>query len=237
MKIQGIIFDKDGTLFDFNKTWSKWAESFLNRLTSEMHSRESNDLKSDLSNLLGYDLNTRVFHGDSVVIADTPEAGINKIKPLLPNYNFNDLLELSNKLARETTVFEVVPLLSFLNKLISLKLLLGVATNDTEESARHQLKNVGVEDLFSSIKGSNSGFGAKPDPEMCLAVCSELCLEPQEVIMVGDSLHDLESGNKAGMITVGVLSGPAQRSELELQSNFILKDISFLPSWLLRNID
>jgi len=237
MEIQGIIFDKDGTLFDFNKTWSKWIESFLNRITSEVRSKGSNGLKSDLSNLLGYDLNSREFHHDSVVIADTPEACINKIKPLLPNYKFDDLLELSNRLSRETAVFEIVPLLSFLNELISLNLSLGVATNDTEESARHQLKNVGVEYLFSSIKGYNSGFGAKPDPGMCLAACSELCLEPKKVIMVGDSIHDLEAGNRAGMVTIGVLSGPAQRSELEPRSNFTLEDISCLPSWLLINVD
>ena len=33
MELTGIIFDKDGTLFDFNQTWGKWAETFLTQIS------------------------------------------------------------------------------------------------------------------------------------------------------------------------------------------------------------
>ena len=29
MKISGVLFDKDGTLFDFNATWGTWARGML----------------------------------------------------------------------------------------------------------------------------------------------------------------------------------------------------------------
>ena len=29
--VKGIIFDKDGTLFDFAATWEAWAQAFLLR--------------------------------------------------------------------------------------------------------------------------------------------------------------------------------------------------------------
>ncbi|WP_420013405.1 hypothetical protein [Tateyamaria sp.] len=31
--VRGIIFDKDGTLFDFGTTWEAWAAAFLLRAT------------------------------------------------------------------------------------------------------------------------------------------------------------------------------------------------------------
>ena len=31
--IRGLIFDKDGTLFDFHRTWSVWAEALIRDLT------------------------------------------------------------------------------------------------------------------------------------------------------------------------------------------------------------
>ena len=28
-KIRGLVFDKDGTLFDFNATWAAWCDGFI----------------------------------------------------------------------------------------------------------------------------------------------------------------------------------------------------------------
>ena len=29
MKIKGVLFDKDGTLFDFQKTWNAWSAQMI----------------------------------------------------------------------------------------------------------------------------------------------------------------------------------------------------------------
>ena len=33
-KIQGVLFDKDGTLFDFNATWGNWTERLIETETA-----------------------------------------------------------------------------------------------------------------------------------------------------------------------------------------------------------
>ena len=33
--IDGLLFDKDGTLFDFRKSWGAWAQAFLARLAPD----------------------------------------------------------------------------------------------------------------------------------------------------------------------------------------------------------
>ncbi|MGB3148663.1 MAG: HAD hydrolase-like protein, partial [Paracoccaceae bacterium] len=53
-----------------------------------------------------------------------------------------------------------------------------------------------------------------------------------EVAMVGDSLHDLQSGRAAGMRTVAVLTGIAKRAELEPFADVVLADIGQLPEWI-----
>ena len=50
--------------------------------------------------------------------------------------------------------------------------------------------------------------------------------------MVGDSMADIDSGNKIGMTTVAVLTGPLGRSELEKKADIVLNSISEIPSLL-----
>ena len=41
-KIKGIIFDKDGTLLDFNKTWGSWIVEFLEEISNNYPKLDKN---------------------------------------------------------------------------------------------------------------------------------------------------------------------------------------------------
>jgi phosphoglycolate phosphatase len=112
---------------------------------------------------------------------------------------------------------------------------LAVATNDSEQAAVQHLNDCGVHSFFKLILGYNSGYGYKPNPGMCLAFCSKLKIPSNQVLMVGDSVHDMEAGNSAGMITIGVLTGLADKDTLAPLADVILPDISFLPEWIAVN--
>jgi len=109
---------------------------------------------------------------------------------------------------------------------------LGVATNDAQKNAASQMRSLGIADLFSQILGADSGFGPKPGPGMIKAFIDEMALAPEEVLMVGDSLHDLEAGRKAGARTCGVETGPASRQALEAHADIVLPSVAVLPNWL-----
>ena len=64
--IKGIIFDKDGTLFDFNATWGTWARGML-----EAETAGDPVLFARLAEALGYDTDANRFAAGSVVIAST----------------------------------------------------------------------------------------------------------------------------------------------------------------------
>ena len=107
-----------------------------------------------------------------------------------------------------------------------------MATNDAEAPARAHLGSAGVEDLFDFVAGYDSGFGGKPEPGQCLAFADAVGLDPEHVIMVGDSTHDLHAGQAAGMRTVAVLTGMAPGAELAPFADVVLPDIGHLPAWI-----
>jgi phosphoglycolate phosphatase len=67
---------------------------------------------------------------------------------------------------------------------------------------------------------------------MALAFARFLGAEPSQIVMVGDSRHDLDCAKVAGAIAVAVLSGPAERNALEPHADFVIDHIGDLPGLL-----
>lgn len=226
-QIQGIVFDKDGTLFDFNATWGAWSRKML-------HNEAGGDQAAldALAQALGYDLTTDRFLPGSIVIAETVDVVAGEILTVLPHLDKQDLIQRMNAAAREVPQVEATPLRPFIAGLRDQKLTLGVATNDAEDPARRHLDQAGVLEAIDFVAGYDSGFGGKPAPGQLLAFCERFDLAPGSCVMVGDSLHDLHAGRAAGMICVGVLTGPAPHDELAPHADIVLPSIADLPRWL-----
>jgi phosphoglycolate phosphatase len=111
-------------------------------------------------------------------------------------------------------------------------LILGVVTNDAEGPAMRHLEDALIVDEMAFVAGYDSGFGAKPAPGQLLAFCQATGLSPANCAMIGDSAHDLEAGQAAGMFCIGVLTGPASRADLTPQADVVLDSIADLPGWL-----
>ncbi|MGI3184214.1 HAD family hydrolase [Nioella aestuarii] len=225
--ISAILFDKDGTLFDFQLSWSAWAKAFLRDVA------DGNDLRAaHLGNLLGFDWQAARFREDSCVIAGTDDDIISILIPEMPGVSRDEIKLRIGLAAAEAPMSEVVPLAPFLDGLKARGLRVGVATNDTESTARAHLEAVKVLDRFDFVTGADSGHGAKPGPGMCLAFAAAFEVPPGEVLMVGDSLHDLHAGRAAGMRTLAVLTGVAGADALSPNADFVLPSIAALPDLL-----
>ncbi|WP_227284800.1 MULTISPECIES: HAD family hydrolase [Paracoccaceae] len=225
--IAGILFDKDGTLFDFEASWSGWAADVLVELAGGEAA-----LASDLGARIGFDIEKARFRPDSVAIAGTPDETARALLPGLPGWELSRLNAYLTVAAAEARMAEAVPLAPYLAGLRAAGLRLGVATNDAEAPARAHLAAAGVLDAFDYVAGADSGYGAKPDPGMCLGFATTLNLPPGRVVMVGDSRHDLHAAAAAGMVGVGVLTGMATAADLEDLAHVVLPDIGYIPGWL-----
>ncbi len=220
--IKGVIFDKDGTLFDFNATWGAWTRGMI--------VSEAGDRADEMADLLGYDMNAGVFKQGSIVIAETVDVVADAMLTLLSGTNKTELITRMKDATKHVPQVEPVPLRPVLETLRDMGLTLGVATNDAEGPARANIAHVA--DLFDFVAGFDSGFGGKPAPGQLHGFCAATGIAPAECLMVGDSLHDLHAGRAAGMGCIGVLTGPAPRGELAPHADVVLDTIADLPAWI-----
>lgn len=224
--IRGLVFDKDGTLFDFRQSWGGWAAGFLRQIAKdETHAH-------DLGRAIGYDLKSGAFAPDSPVIAATAADIALALSHHLPGQHLAEITSHINAAAAIAPMAEAVPLRPLLTALRARGLKIGLATNDTEVPARAHLAAHGISDLFDFVSGYDSGHGPKPGPGMCLAFARHVGLDPADCAMVGDSLHDLHAGRAAGMTCIAVLTGVAGRDDLAPAADVVLDHIGNLPDWL-----
>ncbi|MDQ2065672.1 HAD family hydrolase [Xinfangfangia sp. CPCC 101601] len=224
--IRGIVFDKDGTLFDFRASWGRWAQGFLTQIArDDAHARQ-------LAAAIGYLPDTNNFDPSSPVIAGTAKEIAGALLPHLEGHTLESLTQQIDAVATGVPMSEAVPLRALFEEFRARGLKLGVATNDSEIPARAHLERHGLTDLLDFIAGWDSGHGAKPGPGMCLAFATATGLDPAEVLMVGDSLHDLHAGQAAGMRPIAVLTGIAGEADLAPHAEVVLADIGGLPAWM-----
>jgi phosphoglycolate phosphatase len=228
--IAGILFDKDGTLLDYDATWSP-----LNRQAA-LEAAGGDVLAAErLLVATGYDPASRSHKPNSLLVSASNDVIAGSWAALLGA----DPAELT---ARITGIFEagsaatavaVAGMESVLSSLKARGLTLGVATNDSEDSARSSLAPFGVLDHFSFVAGFDSGHGAKPGPGMVAAFCAASGLDPAAVAVVGDSQHDMEMGRNAGAgLLVGVLTGTGGRDDLDSHAHHVLDSIVELEALL-----
>ena len=228
--IRGLLFDKDGTLFDFEKTWNSWTSKILTEV-----SKQSNVSISALADAIDFDLKTGKLLPQSIVIAGTHRQVTAALHTKLSNWDFEHLESYLLDYVVKTRQYEVVPLQKYFRKLKSEGLLLGVMTNDAERGAQAHLAAAGILNLLDFVAGSDTGFGCKPAPEPLLAFAKITGLKPDEIAMVGDSLHDLQAAQAAGMMRIAVLTGVATEDELKKHADLVLPSIANLLDLNLKN--
>lgn len=225
--IAGLLFDKDGTLFDFRATWSAWSRCLLEDLAGG-----SAQLTRVLGEAVGFDPCTGEFAPDSPVIAHPVPEIAALLLPHLPGLEAARLVDHMNALSATAELVPAAPLVPLFDQFAGLGLRIGLVTNDGEAPARAHLQAAGILHRFDFVAGFDSGHGAKPEPGPLLAFAAAVGLRPDEIVMVGDSRHDLLAGRAAGMRTVGVLTGVAERGALADLADAVLGNIGDLPGWI-----
>lgn len=224
--LRAALFDKDGTLFDFTRSWGAWTRAVLADLAP------APEAAAGLARVLGFDPASGAFAEDSPIIAHTTFEIADIIADHLRQPDSAALHHRIDALAHSVPMVPAADLHRVLRGLRAQGLATGVATNDTEGSARAHLRAAGILPLFDFIAGCDSGHGGKPAPGQLLAFAGACGLAPQQIVMVGDSVHDMVAGRRAGMACVAVLTGIAGTATLQPHADAVLADISGLGGWI-----
>ena len=230
MKLSGVLFDKDGTLVSFEKTWGPTIGAVIATLAKG----DAGKLAAQAA-VLQFSIEDETFLPTSPVIAgSTMQLGFNWARALGRTDFFTLKAEIDELTAVES-LRALTPIgapAEVIAELRGLGLSIGLATNDSEASARRQLAKLGLAEAIDFVAGYDSGHGSKPDPGMVHAFAKRIGARAAQVVMVGDTRHDLDAARAAGALAIAVLSGPAGREELAPHADHVLDDISTLPGLL-----
>ena len=194
--LKGVIFDVDGTLVDSNDAHAQsWVDTF----------REA-----------GYDV---PFDKVRPLIG----MGADKLLPRTIGIS-RDSEEAKKLLERRGKIFSsnYLPKLQALHGSRELVLRVKkdgmkaiVATSAKDQELKGLLKAAHVDDLMEEKATASDAKRSKPDPDIVQAAIDESGASVHELVMIGDTPYDVEAAAKAGVRTIGFLSGGWTRDALK----------------------
>jgi phosphoglycolate phosphatase len=225
--ITGILFDKDGTIIDYWRTWLP-----INREVALFVADQDRALADELLRLGGHDpLTDRIVPGSPLAAGDY--VAIAQAFAAHPRIEATPaLLAGIERIFRAGGAAHSALVSGAHDTIAELKrrgFRVGLATNDSVGGLEASLMPHGLLGMFDFTAGCDSGFGTKPEAGMAVAFCKAMGIVPAQAAMVGDAVHDLAMGRAAKFgLGVGVLSGTSDRADLEAYADLIVDSVSDL---------
>ena len=229
--MHGILFDKDGTLLDFEATWLPVLRAFAGELA---HGDEATAEAMLIRG--GFDPETGRFRAGSTIAAGT---SVDLARLWYPTLDGDALGTIVARIdggfaaggANHSVLLPGVA--ETLGELKDRGHVMGVATNDGTAIATEALGAIGLLEFFALVLGYDAVAYPKPAPDMVLTFATETGMTPADVIVIGDNAHDLVMARTAGAgAAIGVLSGNGAAGDLAPFADAVLDSIRDLPDWL-----
>ena len=83
----------------------------------------------------------------------------------------------------------------------------AIVSNKTEALSMKVLEALDLLKYFDCVLGGDTLTEKKPSPAPILDVLSRFDMRPEEALIIGDSIYDIEAGRAAGVKTVAALCG------------------------------
>lgn len=224
--IRAVLFDKDGTLVDFDRTW---AGTMMAGARDFADGDETLALK--LCEAVGWESARGTFAPDAF-FANNPNAAIAErwreltAKP----FTAHDSGRLDAIFAR-AILESVTPLGDLAGTVARLRargLVLGVATNDSRVSSEQQLMALGVGKDFAFVTGYDGPCRPKPDAHAVREFARVANCAPREIAVVGDSANDMNLARAGGAMAIAVAADEGHRAVLAPMADFAIASIDEL---------
>lgn len=224
--IRGLLFDKDGTLIDYQASWAP-----INLRAGRLAAQGDLELAARLLTVAGVDPATGYAVSDGLLASgnteDVAEAWAEAGSP----FRAAELTERLDTLFRSAVVaaVPVCDLTALFASLAGRGLVLGIASSDSEVAVAATAERFGLEPHLAFLCGYDSGHGAKPGRGMVDGFCRATGLPAGTVAVIGDSTHDMHMAAAAGAgYRIAVLTGAGSAETLRPLSHLLLPSIATL---------
>lgn len=205
-KIAGVLFDLDGTLVD---TVDLIVAGFQHVTTTH----------------LGYCIEPAAV---KATIGRPLRECLAELAPALGDTLY-DAYQDFNRLHHDTMIKEVPGVVAVLEELKRCGIAIGIVTSKRLVSAQSSLDRFDLAGHFDVLITQDDTTRHKPDPAPLLCGLEKLGLPADEVIYVGDAIHDIMAAHAVPMQVTAVTWGAEERDILaSLQPDWLIDDMAQL---------
>ena len=214
-----IVFDLDGTLIDSARD----VGEAVNRVLAE-HGLEPLD-EATMRSLMGEGGRVRTRKAFALRGVSLDDAALSeRVGDFVRHYAERPVVH--------TRVYDGVA--ETLAALVGSGVRLAVCTNKYEASARDVLERLGLLTMISDVAGADTFEVRKPDPGHILKLLTRMDADPAQAAMVGDSVHDVHAGQRAGLPTVAVSWGYTETPAHQLGADAVVERFADIAAALAR---
>ena len=151
----------------------------------------------------------------SWVIGLSLTEALRKAIPDLGDHNIDRFIERYryHYFTRDTDLRLFAGMRELLERLKAAGIQLAVATGKSRRGLDRGIENHQLAPLFDMTRTAEE-TASKPDPQMLHEIMQELNVEPQHLVMVGDTTHDIDMAHNAGVDSFAVTYGAHSRHDL-----------------------
>ncbi|NQT59791.1 MAG: HAD family hydrolase [Bacteroidetes bacterium] len=238
MDYKGIIFDKDGTLFDYFSVWGPVITEFTDKALLDLQRDNKNEIRTQFLSMLG--VGTDCMDANGLVFMSNKFFMLSRIFffCLRHKLSFKKLVS-SIKIGYFDSHHLIKDALIKINPGDSIHELfekfkkggykIGIVTSDNTQSTKICLEHLGIEEYVDFISTFDDNLSKKPNPEALNAFCMNFSLKPEEVVVVGDAPVDMKFAKKgkAGY-SVAVMTGSNDVKRLSRTADILYQNLQCL---------
>lgn len=237
MEKRVIVFDKDGTLLDFDALWVPVAAAATDGILcalgrSDIPAAElllSIGVKDEICSVSG-----SLCYGTYALMARDMLAVLKRYGCAVDETALAALTR--EQYEKNLSAGAIVPSCDNLRQtLLTLKergLTLILITLDTVSATSICLEKLGLKDLFDEVITDDGSFPVKPNPHCINSIMDRYSIVPKDVYVVGDTLTDVSFAEASGANFIGIAKNEENRNCLSRYAKTVISCISDLPASL-----
>jgi phosphoglycolate phosphatase-like HAD superfamily hydrolase len=235
-KPQAIIFDKDGTLIDFDVMWGGWTI----HLAEQLHKVSGLNVREALCLAMGYDLTTKNVLANSLLASNPMARLYDATIGVMQSYGFGE--RDATKIVEQVWCIPDPVILAhpftdtraLFGQLTDQGIKVAIATADDRAPTQVLVDAFDIEEFISCMVCADDGIPSKPAPDMALTLCRQMNVDPSNVMVIGDTTSDLKMARAARAgLAVGVLSGVSSARDLAGLADILIESVDELNEYVL----